>query len=454
MKSCCGKAGVSMKESGCDRPMSVWMDSSTLPGFESLKTDLNTEVLIIGGGIAGILCAYMLKQAGVEYVLVEADTICSGITKNTTAKITVQHGLVYHKLVKQFGMDKAALYFRANQEALETYTELCAGIDCDFERKDSFVYSLDNPRAIADELECLQKLNIPAEYVQQLPLPLQIEGAVKFARQAQFHPLKFIREIARNLNIYENTMVKRLEGCKAHTEHGSITAKKVVVATHFPFLNQHGSYFLKMYQHRSYEIAFENAPDFDGMYVDESQKGMSFRNYNGLLLVGGGGCRTGKAGGNWAEIESFSARNFPGAKARNRWSTQDCMTLDSVPYIGNYSKNTPNLFVATGFNKWGMTSSMVSALLLTDLITGKKSPYASVFSPSRSIIRPQLAINALEATKNLLTISSPRCPHMGCALKWNQAEHSWDCPCHGSRFTRDGDLIDNPATADLKRRRS
>ena len=183
-----------MKESSCDRPKSVWMDPPVLPRFESLKTDLNTEVLIIGGGITGILCAYMLKQAGVEYVLVEADTICSGITKNTTAKITVQHGLVYHKLVKQFGIETAALYYRANQEALETYTELCAGIACDFERKDSYVYSLDNPRALADELECLQKLNIPAEYVQQLPLPLRIEGAVKFAGQAQFHPLKFIRE--------------------------------------------------------------------------------------------------------------------------------------------------------------------------------------------------------------------------------------------------------------------
>ena len=440
-----------MSGNGSNKPKSVWSDSSALPRFERLKTDINTEVLIIGGGIAGILCAHMLRRAGVDYVLVEADRICSGITRNTTAKITSQHGLIYSKLIKRFGAGQAAMYLRANQEALETYRELCGGIDCDFKNQPSFVYSLDDPGAINDELEALKQLGFPAELRQQLPLPFPVSGAVMFPDQAQFNPLKFLGAIAKDLNIYENTMVREMVGCTARTDSGAIFADKVVVATHFPFINKHGSYFLKMYQHRSYVIALEHAPDVEGMYVDEAQKGMSFRNYNGLLLIGGGGHRTGKQGGNWEELRQFAAQHYPGAEERYRWSTQDCMTLDGVPYIGKYSGSTPNLYVAAGFNKWGMTSSMAAARVLADLVTGKENPYAALFSPSRSILRPQLAVNAAEATMNLLTISSPRCPHMGCALKWNKTEHSWDCPCHGSRFSADGALIDNPATGDLKR---
>ena len=188
------------------------------------------------------------------------------------------------------------------------------------------------------------------------------------------------------------------------------------------------------------------------MYLDEAENGLSFRSHNGRLILGGGGHRTGKQGGSWQELEAFAAAHYPDANITHRWATQDCMTLDGMPYIGQYSANTPNLYVATGFNKWGMTGSMASALLLTDLILGKPNPYAGLFSPSRSMLHPQLGINMLESAKNLLTPTAPRCPHLGCALKWNPQEHSWDCPCHGSRFTAEGELIDNPATGDLKKR--
>jgi glycine/D-amino acid oxidase-like deaminating enzyme len=212
--------------------------------------------------------------------------------------------------------------------------------------------------------------------------------------------------------------------------------------------NKHGAYFLKMYQSRSYELALENAGSVDGMYVD-GNGGLSFRQYGDLLLLGGGGHRTGKPGGGWAALEDFVKRYYPGAKERFRWATQDCMTLDGLPYIGRYSKRTPNLYVATGFNKWGMTSSMVAAELLGDLVQGRGNLYASVFDPSRTVLHPQLAVNMLEAAKSLMTFTKPRCPHMGCALKWNKQERSWDCPCHGSRFTEDGKLLNNPATDDL-----
>ena len=215
-------------------------------------------------------------------------------------------------------------------------------------------------------------------------------------------------------------------------------------------INKHGSYFLKLYQHRSYVIALKNAAALNGMYVDESDKGLSFRQYGDLLLLGGGGHRTGKQGGCWQELERFAKKCYPHSEIVEKWATQDCMTLDSIPYIGQYSASAPNTYVVTGFNKWGMTNAMAAADILCDLLRGKKNRYAEVFSPSRSMLHPQLAVNTFESAVGLLTPTSPRCPHLGCALKYNKAEHSWDCPCHGSRFTESGELIDNPATDDMR----
>lgn len=430
--------------------ISVWTDTVELPSFKALDGDIKTDVLIIGGGIAGLLTAYMLQKAGVEYALAEAKEICSGITKNTTAKITAQHGLIYADLVYRFGEERAKLYLEANQKALEEYAILCSGADCGFEIKDSYVYSLNDPKKIEQEVRALQKIGYEAEFHQKLPLPFFVAAAVKFKDQAQFHPLKFAAHIAKDLNIYEHTMVKEVNQEGAVTDRGRIKANRIVVASHFPFINRHGGYFLKMYQHRSYVSAVENAADVDGMYVDENEKGMSFRNYGDLLFIGGGSHRTGKQGGCWQELHSFTKRHYPEAKEKYCWATQDCMTLDKVPYIGRYSKNTPNLYVITGFNKWGMTSSMAGAMLLSDMLTGKDSPYEAVFRPYRGILRPQLGVNAFEATLGLVNFSTRRCPHLGCKLNWNSSERSWDCSCHGSRFSHDGELIDNPAMKGLK----
>lgn len=430
---------------------SVWEQTANHVGFECLKQDIKTDVLIIGGGMAGVLCAYMLHQCGVPYVLAEAQSIGSGITKNTTAKITSQHGLVYDKLIRRFGIEKAGQYLKANEEALAKYRSLCSRIDCDFEEKISYVYSLDDRQTIENEIIALEKLGAKAAFANELSLPFSVAGAVKFFNQAQFHPLKFLSAISKGLHIYEHTRVNELIGTTAITDHGKITADHIIVATHFPFLNKHGSYFLKMYQHRSYVIALENVPDVAGIYIDEAQNGLSFRNAQNLLLVGGGGHRTGKKGGNFNALRSFAKQYYPYASEKYHWATQDCMTLDSVPYIGAYSSRTANLYVATGFHKWGMTSSMISAMILCHLVQGKQHPYAEVFSPSRTILRPQLAVNAFEAVTNLLIPTTKRCPHLGCALKWNSLERTWDCPCHGSRFTEDGNLIDNPATQGLKK---
>lgn len=430
---------------------SLWENIPKYSRFESLNQDLKTDVLIIGGGITGILCAYLLHQADVPYALVEAETVCSGITKNTTAKITSQHGLIYSKLIRRLGTERAKQYLQANEAALGQYRKVCGGIDCDFEKKDAYVYSLDSRKKIEKEAEALVQLGFPASFSDSLPLPFPVAGAVKFPNQAQFNPLKFVFSITEGLHIYEHTKVNELAGTTAFTRKGKMKAKKIIIATHFPFINKHGCYFLKMYQHRSYVLALENAQDTGGMYIDAAQKGLSFRNSGDLLLLGGGSHRTGKKGGNWQELRAFARRYYPASTERYHWATQDCMTLDGVPYIGPYSAGTQDLFVATGFNKWGMTSSMAAAMLLCDMVQGKQNPFAEVFSPSRSILRPQLAINGLEAAVNLLTPAKKRCPHLGCALKWNPYERTWDCPCHGSRFTKNGRLIDNPATGNLKK---
>ncbi len=428
---------------------SLWIDTVQFPKFPKLTKDTKTDVLIVGGGLAGLLIAYELNKAGIKYLLIEADEICKGITANTTAKVTSQHGLIYDKLLHEFGSERAFLYWNANEQALECYRQLCQDIDCDWEMKDSYIYARSDLQKIEQETMALEKLNIDAEYVKTLPLPFEVAGAIKFKNQAQFHPLKFASAIASQLNICEHTRALSFEKGKVITNQGTICAQSVVIATHFPIINRHGSYFLKMYQERSYVLALEGAPSLDGMYLDEAQDGLSFRNYGDFLLLGGGAHRTGKQGGGWKELECAAKKYYPSAQEKYRWATQDCMTLDGVPYIGQYSGRTSRLFVAAGFNKWGMTTSMVAAMVLSDLIQGKKNPYADVFSPSRSILRPQMLVNAVEATTNLLALRKPRCPHLGCALRWNAQEHSWDCPCHGSRFAQDGTLLDNPATGDL-----
>lgn len=429
---------------------SLWQSLSAIPEFPCLSGDAKTDVLVIGGGLAGILTAYCLQKKGIDTMLVEKDRVCSAVTAGTTAKITAQHGLIYHKILKSYGVEHAQMYYAAYAQGVETLKELCRSAGCRLEEKDNFVYSTDGNR-LDTELSALQKLKIPAKTTRDLPFGVEAAGAVGFENQGQFDPRSLACYLTKELRIYENTKVRELIGTEAVTEYGKIKAKKIVVATHFPFLNKHGGYFLKLYQHRSYMLAMQNVDALDGMYVDEDKKGFSFSSFDGYLLLGGGSHRTGKQGGSYRELRGFAERHVPAARERFHWATQDTMSLDGIPYIGHYSRNTPDLYVATGFNKWGMTGSVVSARLLSSMIAGETVDYASAFSPSRSILKPQLLINGFESVKNLLTPTAPRCPHLGCALHYNKEEHSWDCACHGSRFSETGDVLDNPATADLKR---
>lgn len=430
---------------------SIWTATAKNEGFPSLEGDIKADVVIVGGGLAGILCLKELTDRGVDCVLLEAKSIGSGITKNTTAKITFQHGLIYDKMIKSIGQEKAYHYLSANKKAVEKFREMSGKYPCDFEEKDAYIYSCDNIKKIAAEIRAYERLGVDAEFVSEIPLPVDCKGAVKVSGQAQFHPLKFLFSVAKGLKIYENSKVIEFLPGKVRCLKGSVTAEKIIVATHFPIINKHGGYSLKLYQHRSYVLAAKNTPDVNGMYLEDREDGLSFRNYKEYLLVGGGDHRTGKKGGAYKALEDFCEENFPRAQISFRFATQDCMSLDGIPYIGNYAEDAENLYVATGFNKWGMSSSMVAADILSDMVTGIKNPYEDVFIPHRSVFHWQLLFNIIHSVTGIITPTVPRCPHLGCALKYNKEEHSWDCPCHGSRFTDSGELIDNPATDDLKK---
>lgn len=454
---------------------------------------METEIAVIGAGMAGVLIACLLQQEGRRVVVLEANRIGSGQTGNTTAKITSQHGLIYQKLVQTLGKEKARQYAMANQAAIEAYRGLIdgQGIDCDFEETEAYVYGGDREQ-LKREAEAAAALGLPASFLDQVPLPIPGAGAVRFTRQAQFHPLKFLRAVSERLNIFERSCVRRVEGTTLVTDRAVVRAGQVVFACHYPFVNFPGLYFTRMHQERSYVLALEQAARVNGMFIGAGDRVYSLRSAGNLLLLGGEGHRTGEnsQGGRYDALRRKAAEWFPDGREVACWSAQDCVTPDQVPYIGRYAASRPDWYVATGFQKWGMTSSMVSALVLRELLNGRESPYAQVFDPGRFDTEELAGIAGetgqavkglakrlfqipLETAKRIpaghggivllegekvgvykdeqenLHAVDIRCPHLGCQLEWNPDERSWDCPCHGSRFDYRGKLISGPAQEDL-----
>lgn len=475
---------------------SIWSKTVDMEEKPRLAENLNTDVAVIGGGMAGILIAYFLSQEGREVTVFEASKVGSGQTKDTTAKISLSHNLIYHKLITELGVEKARQYALANQKAIKAYQSLIEKneIPCHYEELPSYLYSMNESESLELEVRAAQKLGIHAEFTTETSLPFKVKGAAKFYGQAQFHPLEFLEAIAKHLTIYEDTKIKSVEGNEIKTDSLVIHANHIVFATHYPFINVPGYYFMRMHQERSYVLALEHAAKLDGMYLGVDREfGVSFRSYENLLLLGDSMHRTGenKAGGCYQKLKDTAAEYWPQSKISASWSAQDCMTLDGVPYIGYYSHGVPNWYVATGFGKWGMTSSMVSAMIISDLIMGRENQFSEVFSPQRfhlSASSKNMISDGYKAAKGLwcetfkipgesieqleinhggiveydgkkagvykdedgeVYIVDTRCPHMGCQLEWNPDERSWDCPCHGSRFTYKGELIDNPAQEDL-----
>ena len=475
---------------------SLWRQNTTFPEYPALSGDLKTQAAVIGGGLAGILTAYFLEQKKIKTIVLEAERIGSGQSGNTTAKVTSQHNLRYHTLIQEFGSVQARMYADANQQAIRVYKQLIEEqfIDCSWEELPAFLYSCRDTQLLEQEAAAAKALGIPAALTRKTELPFPVQGALCFENQAQFHPLRLLRTLASSLTIYERTRVQSVEGHLIRTDGGTVEADCIIFACHYPFINHPGYYFMRMHQERSYVLALKGPERLHGMYLGiDEDCGWSFRSWDKLLLLGGGNHRTGenREGSRYQTLRQKARQWWPQAQEAAHWSAQDCMTLDGVPYIGRYSASEPDWYVATGFGKWGMTHSMVSALLLSDLITDIANPWESVFSPQRFTFRASAgnfmkegAHAARDLTRRFFAAAReeigelgtgrggivesagekigvykdpqgqlfpvrPFCPHLGCQLEWNPDELSWDCPCHGSRFDYHGKLLDDPAQTPL-----
>ncbi len=476
---------------------SMWSAETAIPPRAPLSGDRKADVAVIGAGLAGCLTAYLLQKEGLNVAVLEADRIGSGQTGGTTAKITSQHGLIYDRLVTQLGTDLAGRYARANQRAVEQYKALieAEGIDCDFREVPAFLYTTASPSALQKEWSAAVQLGLPARLTTATELPFPVAEALRFERQAQFHPLKFLRAVAEDLTVYERTRVLRAEGHVLTTDRGAVTAGKVIFACHFPFVNVPGLYFARMHQERSYVLALEGVRDLEGMYYGIDPDGLSFRMAGDRLLLGGGEHRTGEnaTGGRYARLRRAARTYWPDSREIAAWSAQDCIPQDGVPFIGAFAASRPDWYVATGFQKWGMTTSMAAAHILTDAVMGRHNDCAAVFAPRRfrlrasfgtlaedvkttagSLLRSYFAtprdaaadmpaghggVVELDGEKVGLYREGPdrdhvvdvKCPHLGCQLAWDPDEKTWDCPCHGSRFDHTGALLTGPAQAGIRK---
>lgn len=452
---------------------SLWNSEVTLPKRKVLARNRNVQTVVIGAGLTGILTAYFLKKKGQEVIVLEAKKVASGQTSNTTAKITSQHGLIYEKLCKNIGQKKAGLYAHANEEAIEMYAKIIRerNIDCDFERLPALLYTAceENVQVLCKEAETAERLGIASHFVEGeliKELPFMVRGAVCFENQAQFHPLKFIKHLATGLEIYEHTKVLSVKGHVVVTEKGNIVADHIVFAAHYPFMNLPGFYFLREHQERSYVLALEGTTKLSAMYYGVDEDALSLRSAGNDLLLGGGGHRSGKNMMHctcqereklgYSFLRRMARKYYPDTSEKAAWSAQDCMPHDEIPLIGKYSVFRPYWYVATGFKKWGMTTAMIAAVLISDQITGNVNPYEKLYSPQRFLPKAAFKNLLLDIGESIRGLSlglfagkERRCPHMGCKLEWNEEEASWDCPCHGSRFDKEGEIIDNPAQINL-----
>lgn len=495
-------------------PQPYWIASTETTNYPALEEDLRIDVALVGGGLAGITAAYLLKQSNLTVAVIEADRIGRGTSGHTTAKVTSQHSLIYDKLIKNLGLEKARQYAEANEYAITFIEEMINKnkINCDFSRQSAYIYTREEQyvKQIEDEVRAATSLGIKAQFLEQTPLPFEVKAAERFDNQAQFHPRKYLLALAAKIpgggsHIFERTRaVDFREGAPftiITAEGHKVIAAKVIVASHFPAYGGGGYYYARMYPERAYAVAITANETFpDGVYISAEKPSRSLRStpYNGseLIIVTGENHRTGQGpptGVHYLNLAQFAEQNFTVTGMPFRWSAQDYTTLDQVPYAGHLDPGLPNVYVATGFRKWGMTNATASSILLRDLIVYGESPWKDVYDPARFKPDPLLKHSAKtaagpikdapEAAVKLGNIPREKelspgeavvveeggtglykddegrvheveliCTHMGCKPVWNEAERSWDCPCHGSRFTYEGDIIEGPALKSLRTR--
>jgi glycine/D-amino acid oxidase-like deaminating enzyme/nitrite reductase/ring-hydroxylating ferredoxin subunit len=493
-------------------PRSYWLASTDRTNYPALEEDLRVDLAIIGGGFAGLSAAYLLSGEGLRMAVLEAGRIAEGTTGHTTAKVTSQHELIYQKIRSKMSEEFARQYAEANESAIRMIEKTIGDndIECDYLPQPAYIFTLrDGYRdKIREEAEIASSLGIKAAYVEELPLPFPIKAAVRFDGQAQFHPRKYLlplaeKTVANGCPIFEQSRVVGIEeedhGYLLTTDNGKkVKAGKVIIASHYPCYNKAGLYFTRLYSERSYIVAVKAKEKHPGgMYITAEEPGRSLRSQSSgdgeLLLVGGEHHKPGQGEDtvkHYEALADYAREHFTVEDIPYRWSAQDCVTLDDVPFVGRFAPDTPDLYIATGFGKWGMTNSMASAMLLKDLILKGESPWQDVYNPSRHTIAASaktFVVEALNVAKELikgktaplqegaeikpgearvieaegqragayrdeqgaLHIVNTTCTHMGCELNWNSAESSWDCPCHGSRFTYEGKILEGPAVKPL-----
>jgi glycine/D-amino acid oxidase-like deaminating enzyme/nitrite reductase/ring-hydroxylating ferredoxin subunit len=497
---------------------SWWIKSTQATNYPQMDGDINADVAVLGGGIAGLTVAFLLAREGRAVTVVEADRVAAAVSGYTTAKLSVQHNLIFADLADRHGEDAARVYAESQTRALEWVAEAAAayGIDCELERVRSIVYteSRDDLPSLEQELEAARKAGLAAELVQDSPLPWPIAGAVAIANQAQFHPRRYLLELAAGIvnaggRILEQTRALDVDvgqPCTVATDRGTITCTEVVVATHYPFLDR-GLLFAQLAPYRDVVVAAPITPSQDPGVIaistgsesggTHSVRTAPYRDGGRLLVVTGGQYKTGDTEdvqARYDELAEWTRERFKVNAVTHMWSTQDTSSVDRLPYIGQLPNAGEHVWVATGFSAWGMTNGTLAGLILSDQLQGRRNSFAELYDPGRIGVRASVGKAVKEnidvarhlvagmfrdditAAENLepgqagiyrdglgrtaafrdeqgaLHIVSARCTHLGCTVAWNDAERSWDCPCHGSRFALDGTVLHGPAVEPLERR--
>ncbi|WP_018394314.1 FAD-dependent oxidoreductase [Bacillus sp. 37MA] len=490
---------------------SYWKDHWISLSFAPLTTNVTVDVTVVGGGMTGIITAWLLVKEGKKVALLESRRLTDGTTGFTTAKLTAQHGLIYDELIRTIGEEKARLYYEAQEDAIAFLkkTSEQMSIDCDFTAQDAYVYA-ETKEAVSQiekELDAYEILGINgglAGTEARMKLPFKVEEAIVMRDQAQFHPVKFLEaliwDMADEVLIFEETRAESIENNKVHTTDGyEVTSEKIIVSSHFPFNDFDGLYFSKLHVERSYAIGVKSDRELEeGIYISADKPSRSLRyatmeNGEKLLIVGGENHPTGRSEQetmhHYEKLNDFTQLHFGVKDILYRWSAQDLITLDRVPYIGFGAEN---ILVATGYAKWGMTNGTTAAHIMSDLVMGRENRFTELFDPKRikmkrvdvktfvtenAKVAKELIGGKLKGSEKTVDDLQPdegglvvvdgkkagaykdeqgnchlvntTCTHMGCETEWNDAERSWDCPCHGSRYSYEGEVLEGPALKPL-----